>query len=71
MVLVSVCAAAASMAWHSGFVRVGWRVEGFHLAVVSGAPAAVAKKIKDASEMRDVMSAAAGSALHHQFVDDD
>ena len=64
------------MAWHSGFVRVGWRVTGgfsLYLAVVSGAPAAVAKKIKDASEMScqcDVMSAAAGSALH-QFVDDD
>lgn len=61
------------MAWHSGFVRVGWGGGGgfSFLAVVSGAPAAVAKKIKDASEMRDVMSAAAGSALHHQFVDDD
>ena len=56
MVLVSVCAAAASMAWHSGFVRVGWRVEGggfSFLAVVSGAPAAVAKKIKDAAIGRD------------------
>ena len=53
MVVVSVCAAAASMAWHSGFVQSGggWRV--FVLAVVSGAPAAVAKKIQDAAIGRD------------------